>query len=161
MIWQFALGVLLVVNVCSLTLSKVATDMLPKNKSIGIFWQYLFCAMIAAVYALVSGITALGLPILLVAAVGFFNAFGNYCQWQAFGLSFSRSSLFFPLMEVWTISLALLFLGETPLWNISWSWELLSVLRRCGFSGFQGKKNWKKKRQNLFRQKDGLYIWLG
>ena len=118
MIWQFALGVLLVVNVCSLTISKVATDMLPKNKSIGIFWQYLFCAIIAVVYALISGITALGLPLLLVAAVGFFNAFGNYCQWHAFGLSFSRSSLFFPLMEVWTISLALIFLEETLLWNI-------------------------------------------
>ena len=117
MAWQVMLGILLIVNVCSLTLSKVATDMLPKKKSVGIFWQYLFCAVIAFIYALTSGKTALDPSLFLVAAVGFFNAFGNYCQWQAFGLSFSRSSLFFPLMEIWTIVLALMFLGESPLWN--------------------------------------------
>ncbi len=145
MVWQFTLGVLLVVNVCSLTFSKVATDMLPKNKSVGIFWQYLFCAMIAAVYALVSGITALGLPLLLVAAVGFFNAFGNYCQWQAFGLSFSRSSLFFPLMEVWTISLALLFLGETPLWNIQLILGAALCFAAMWLFRISGKKELEKK----------------
>lgn len=112
------LGILLIVNVCSLTLGKVATDILPKKKSVGIFWQYLFCALVALIYALISGKTALSPSLFLVAAVGFFNAFGNYCQWQAFGLSFSRSSLFFPLMEIWTIVLSLIFLGESPLWNL-------------------------------------------
>ena len=118
MAWQVMFGILLIVNLCSLTLSKVATDMLPKKKSVGIFWQYLFCAVIAFIYALISGKTVLNSSLFLVAVVGFFNAFGNYCQWQAFGLSFSRSSLFFPLMEIWTIALALMFLGESPLWNL-------------------------------------------
>ena len=116
--WQFALAVLLIVNTCSLAVSKVATDMLPKRKSIGIFWQYLFCALVALLFAVVSGKTSFAPQFFLVAVVGFFNAFGNYCQWQAFGLSLSRSSLFFPLTEVWTISLALLFLGEIPLWSL-------------------------------------------
>jgi len=118
MAWQVMFGILLIVNICSLTLSKVVTDMLPKKKSIGIFWQYLFCAIIAFFYAIATGKTAFGVPLLLVAAVGILNAFGNYCQWQAFGVSLGKTSLFLPLMEVWTIILALLFLEEAPLWNI-------------------------------------------
>lgn len=116
MSWQFALGLLLVVNTCNIVLTKVAADRLPK-RSIGIFYQYLFCAIIAILYVFLTGEFEISPAIFWIGAVGLINAFGNYCQWQASSLSLSRTVLFFPLMEVVAIVLAVIFLGEVILWN--------------------------------------------
>lgn len=116
MSWQLALGVLVVINTASVVLTKVAADKLPK-RSLGIFYQYLICAVIATLYAVFTGKTDFNSTILLIGAVGFINAFGNYFQWQASGLSLSKTVLFFPLMEVVTIVLAVTFVGEAILWN--------------------------------------------
>lgn len=116
MFWQFALILLIAINTCSIVLTKVAADMLPK-RSVGIFYQYLFCAILAIAYAALIGKVEMNSGLILVGAVGFINAFGSYLQWQASGLSLSKTVLFFPLMEVVTIALAIVFLGEAVLWN--------------------------------------------
>ncbi len=118
MTWQIALAILVLVNTCSVILTKVAADKLPKERAKGIFWQYLFCGVLATGYVLVSGKMTWTPVLFLVGGVGLVNAFGNYCQWQASGLSLSKTTLFFPLMEVVTIALAMVFLQETALWNI-------------------------------------------
>lgn len=114
--WQLALLLLIVINTFSIVLTKVAADKLPK-RSVGIFYQYLFCAALAIAYAALTGKVEMNSVLILVGAVGLINAFGNYLQWQASGLSLSKTVLFFPLMEVVTITLAITFLGEFALWN--------------------------------------------
>jgi hypothetical protein len=114
--WQFMLGMLVIVNTASIILVKIASDRLPKNKSVGIFYQYIFCALMAIFYAFFEGVSLV--PILfLIGAVGFINAFGSYCQWQAVGFSLSKTTIFFPLMEMTSIFLAVIFLGEFILWT--------------------------------------------
>ncbi len=116
MSWQVALGVLVVINTASIVLTKVAADKLPK-RSLGIFYQYLICTVIAITYAVLTGKADISSTLILVGAVGFINAFGNYFQWQASGLSLSKTVLFFPLMEVMTIVLAIIFIEESIFWN--------------------------------------------
>ncbi len=117
MSWQIALGLLVVVNTCSVVLTKVAADLLPR-RSLGIFYQYLFCAILATIYAFSAKEVEISSVVFWIGAVGAINAFGNYFQWQASALSLSRTALFFPLMEVVAIVLALTFLGEAVLWNL-------------------------------------------
>lgn len=117
MTWQLALGLLILVNTASIVLTKVAADKLPKQKSVGVFYQYLFCAAGAIFLASFTGKANFDQTIILIGTVGLINAFGNYFQWQASGLSLSKTALFFPLMEVVTIILALVFLGEIVLWT--------------------------------------------
>lgn len=114
--WQVALGLLIIINTLSVLLTKIAADKLPK-KAVGIFYQYLFCLGLAILYALSSGKADVNSALILVAAVGFINATGNYFQWRAFELSLSKTVLFFPLMEIMAIGLAVIFLGEIKLWN--------------------------------------------
>lgn len=116
MIWQYALLILAVINITSVILSKVATDSAPK-KANGIFYQYLFCAIIAIFLYVFSGNNDPGPMLVWIGIVGLINAFGNYFQWRAFEISLSRSVLFLPLMEVWAVLLAILFLREGNLWN--------------------------------------------
>ncbi|MDO8504050.1 MAG: hypothetical protein Q7S60_05205 [bacterium] len=116
MSWQLALVALIVVNTASVVLTKVAADRLPK-KSIGLFFQYLICAILTIGFAVFTGKSSFNSTLLLIAGVGFINAFGNYFQWHASAISLSKTTLFFPLMEVSTIVLAMLFLQEIALWN--------------------------------------------
>jgi len=116
MFWQLTLVMLIAISVCSVVLIKVVADRLPK-RSIGIFYQYLFCATLAIAYAALNGKVEISSGLILVGAVGFINAFGAYFQWQAYSLSLSKTALFFPLMEALTIALAITFLEEADLWN--------------------------------------------
>lgn len=117
MSWQAILAVLIVINTLSVVLTKMAADRMPRRRAVGVFYQYLFCAIIAIIYAVLAQEVQITPIIVLVAAVGFINAFGNYFQWQASALSLSRTVLFFPLMEVITIFLAMTLLEEAVLWN--------------------------------------------
>lgn len=115
MAWQTALAVLVVINNISILLTKMAADRMPR-RAVGVFYQYLFCAGFAASY--VFWIGEFQIPMfVLTAMVGIVNAFGNYFQWRASGLSLSKTVLFFPLMEVITIVLAVTFMSEAVLWN--------------------------------------------
>lgn len=117
MTWEISLGILAIINTASVILTKIASNRLPK-KALGIFYQYLFCSSLAIIYFLFSERASLNLTILFVVGIGFVNAFGNYFQWRAFDISLSRSVLFFPLMEIWAILLAITFLEEASAWNL-------------------------------------------
>lgn len=116
MFWQFALLLLVVINVASVVLTKIAADKIP-DRSVGIFYQYLFCAALAIAYVALTGKVEMNSGLIAVGLSGLVSALGSYLQWQASGLSLSKTALFFPLMEVVTIVLAIAFLGEAVLWN--------------------------------------------
>lgn len=116
MSWQFALGILVVIQTASIILTKLTTDRIAE-KSVGVFHQYLFCAIITIVYALISEKLYINSIVLGVGAIGLLNGIGSYFQWKTSGLSLSKTALFFPLMEVMTIILAVMFLGEGMFWN--------------------------------------------
>lgn len=148
--WQYALGILVVVNIAALVLMKLVSDKFPKKKAKGVFYQYLFCALIALSYFFFWEKGVLNPEIALIGIIGFVNAFGCYFQWQAFELSLSKSVLFLPIMEVVAISLAVIFLGELSLWN---TWLFLGVglcflsmiifgLRETDVKGENPNKRW-------------------
>ncbi len=118
MTWQFGLLVLIIINTGSIILSKVTSDRLPE-KSKGMFWLYLSAACIASLWFVFSGreIGVTGLVFLTIIAIGFINGFANYCHWKALGENMGKTVLFYPLMDVWTIGLTVIFLGEFELWN--------------------------------------------
>lgn len=163
MSWQIALCILISINIGGLVLNKVATNKVPK-KGVGIFFQYLFCALIAILYALFSGKADINFMIILIGAVGFVNAFGCYFQWRAFDLSLSKSVLFFPLMQIVTIGLALIFLKEGSLWNLQLIFGaglcFLSMwLFRSMATGKEGEKAIPKKKWLFFTL--GMVIIFG
>ena len=117
MSWQIALGMLVIVQNISIILTKAASDRISK-KSLGVFYQYLFCAIITVICAISTGKAQLNSTVLGIGAVGFLNCIGSYFQWKVSGLSLSKTALFFPLMEIVTIVLAVIFLGEKTFWTI-------------------------------------------
>jgi len=121
MSWQIVLGILVIIQVSGIVLTKLAADRISK-KSVGVFYQYLFCSVISTLYAVFSGnfnpsSMFMGVTVGII-TIGILNAIGNYFQWQTSALSLSKTALFFPMMEVVTIVLAVIFLGEDTLWNI-------------------------------------------
>jgi len=132
MSWQLTLAMLAVVNSSALILNKVISDKLPKKKSQGVFVQFLVAAVISTVYFSFSDKGNLFPVVFWIGLVGFFNAFGAWCQWQALGISLSKSVLFLPLMEVVTILLAVTFLSEGSLWT----WRLILGAILCFLAMF-------------------------
>lgn len=116
MSWQITLSFLIVISISSFVLIKMTSDKLPK-KAIGIFYQYLFCAIIVILYAFLCKKFVMNLLIINIGALGFANAFGAYCQWRAFELNLSKTALFSPLINVIALGLAVIFLSEGSLWN--------------------------------------------
>jgi len=117
--WQFALAVLILINVSSVSLSKRAADKMEGKTAVGVFFQYGLCAMIASViFAIKGGILDAG-AVVIIGMVGAINAFGNYAQWRASALSLSRTSLFFPLSGATAIVMAAFFLKEYSMWSAS------------------------------------------
>ena len=118
MSWQITLALLIVVQNISIVLTAIASKRIEK-KSLGVFYQYFFCATATIIYAVTTSNFRLDPTVLGIMAVGFLNCIGNYFQWQVSGLSLSKTALFFPLMEIVTITLAIIFLGEKNLWSIT------------------------------------------
>lgn len=120
MYWKYALGIFVAVNIVSVILTGRISKKITKvtNRVIGVFYQYMICAGLAVFYALFFGQGDTLRPAILgIGAFGILNSFGNYFQWEAQGLSESRTPLFFPLFDVGDVALAMIFLGETKLWN--------------------------------------------
>lgn len=150
MSWQFTLFILIIINICSITLVKIVSERVSK-KSLGVFYQYLFCAIIATLYFLFFGNGDIGLAITLILGIGFLVGFGNYFQWRASELSLSKTALFFPLIQIIPITLAIIFLGEANLWNLKLiSGVGLSFLAIWIFQASGGEKN---KRKEILNKK--------
>lgn len=117
MTWEIILVLLIIVSVFDMALIKIVVKKIPKKSiGLGVFYQYLFCAIIATTYFLFSGNSLtpqVFLPIAIGAAVGL----GCYFQWRAVEFSLSKSMVFFPLMQGIPIILAIILLGEGKLWN--------------------------------------------
>jgi len=153
-IWQYALVILLVINIGSLSLSKLVSNKLPQKKSQGIFFQYLFCAIIAIVYFFLWEKGAMNPAIFLIGIIGFINCFGLYFQWKAFEISLSKSVLFLPLMELIAMSLGVMFLGEVTFWNI----QLLIGAGLCFLAITIFRLPKKEKMESLYSKKLILFI---
>jgi len=121
MSWKYALGIFVIANIVSVILTgrvSKKTDKVIGDKSIAVFYQYMICSGLAILYALFFGQgDTLRPAILAIGAFGVLNTFGNYFQWEAQGLSESKTPLFFPLFDIGDVILAMIFLGETKLWN--------------------------------------------
>lgn len=120
MSWKYALGIFVVSNIVSVILTGRISKKIGEvtNRDLAVFYQYMVCSGLAILYALFFGQGETLRPaILAIGAFGIINAFGNYFQWEAQGISESKTPLFFPLFDVGDVILAMIFLGETKLWN--------------------------------------------
>lgn len=117
MSWYFSLAILVVINSASVILTKVASNKI-SNNSVGVFYQYLFSALIINLYVILVGKADIGIEMIWVGSIGFMCALGNYCQWRASALSLSKTVLFFPFFGIVAIVLAAYFLNEVIFWNL-------------------------------------------
>lgn len=115
MSWQAVIVLNIFIFALAQILIKLIVDKLPRAQALSL--QFLINALIMSLYVLVTGHFRFSGDALKVIPVGFFVAFGAYCQWRAIAISLSRTSLFFPLSGVLTFILATIFLGEAEEWN--------------------------------------------
>lgn len=121
MTYQITFFLLVIVSVFAMVLTKAVVNRLHRNLiGVGVFYLYLFCAILTIIYFLFSG-GSLTFPVLLAGAVGAMVGFACYFEWRAFETSLSKSMLFFPLIQGIPIILAVIFLGESKLWNFQLS----------------------------------------
>ncbi len=118
MSWKYALCMVIIMNSSIIILNKVLSNKLAK-KSIGVFYQFLFCALLAVVYFFFLGKAPLNPIIILMGLMGFTASFGVYFQWRALECQagLSKTALFLPLISMVPIVLAIIFLAEIKLWN--------------------------------------------
>ena len=114
--WKFIFIIYIIINLFAIVLIKIVSNK-KYSKALGIFYQYLFCFLIAGAYFTFSGAN-INKEICLTLMLGFMVAFGAYFQWRAYEISLSKTVLFSPLTPVLSIILALIFLGEAKFWNI-------------------------------------------
>jgi drug/metabolite transporter (DMT)-like permease len=119
--WKLTLAILLFSNTIGIILNKAVADKI-KEKSMGVFYQYLFQFLFSVVLVLsffaVGRNTDVKISLGLL-SVGFITAFGNYFMWRAFDFSLSRTALFFPLHDALSVFMVLIFLPvERKIWSI-------------------------------------------
>ncbi len=136
-------------------LIKLVASHLPRAQALSL--MFLTCALIASGYGLITGNFIISSNIFIVGAVGFFVAFGAYCQWQAIKLNLSRTSLFNPLSDVLTILLVVVFLSEAAKWNL----KLISGMILCFAAIFLFVKFSKKTEDKNESVKKWLFWTLG
>ena len=131
MIWQYSLGALIAINITSIALSKVASDKAEK-KSIQLFYQFLFCLLAAIFYAFLTKELNPGLVIIPLLISGSFNALANYSFLSAVELSLSKTSLFLPFVDIVSLLLAIIFLGE----NLLFTFQIAAGIILCFLAMF-------------------------
>lgn len=75
-------------------------------------WQFFFAASLALITAAFAGRIHLSSSFIIVAVIGFANAFACYCQWRAYDISMSRTALLTNLDDLTAIGLGYAILGE-------------------------------------------------
>jgi hypothetical protein len=123
--WKIAVLLLMVMQLAVETLTKKATNSLPQNKTVGVAYQFGFCACLAALFAVARGDFFQDRMFFAVVGIGFLNGINNYFLWKAYAVSLSKTAVVLPLDGIWAIVLASVFLGEGALWNIQ---TLLGIL---------------------------------
>jgi hypothetical protein len=74
--------------------------------------QFSFCAIFAVAIGIITGHFVLGAAALIITLIGVFNGLGAYCQWRAFDLSLSKTSIFTFFDDVIALTLCYIFLKE-------------------------------------------------
>lgn len=87
-----------------------------KNFIQRLFLQYLFCAILAILVAILLGVSFTR-ALFIMAIIGFFNAFGAYSQWRAIRFNLSATSIFMFLRDLIAISLGYFILKESKFIN--------------------------------------------
>lgn len=114
--WQFTLAILIAVNSAGHVLTKISANKTPSGAT-GLFYTSLFAMMLALLYAIVVENPQFDSQIIWLAAIGFVNTLGFYCQWRAFEISLSKSIIFIPVAALISTLLSLVFLREAALLN--------------------------------------------
>lgn len=109
--WKIIFIFLIVFGIGSSVLTKVLADALPK-KSLGVFYQFLFSAILALLYVLFYGGFSFSVSAVFMGFVSIFNVIANYYFWKASELSLSKTTLFLPLVDILAVILALIILQE-------------------------------------------------
>lgn len=135
MTWMLAVGLSLTIWALTQITLKSIVDRLPKAKALVL--QFFICAGLIWTFALITKAIQFEQSFLLIAVVGFVNAFGAYCQWRAYAFSLSKTALFLPLSGVITVGLAALFLGESATYNF---WTIIGVIFLFSAAFFLSKK---------------------
>lgn len=113
---QIALGTNLIIGATAPIVLKLVAGRLPKAQALSL--QFLICAVLIWLFGLATGNFQPSSEMIIIATVGFVNAFGAFCQWQAIDLSMSKTYLLAPLAQILTVFLASTFLNEVAKWNI-------------------------------------------
>lgn len=116
MSWKYALAILAIVNSSAIVFNKIASDRIEK-KAVGIFYKNLCQVIVVALLFILFWKKEFSPIVFSIGIMGFVNAFGDYFMWRALNLNLSKTVLSFPLMEVLSIILVVIFLGEFMLWN--------------------------------------------
>ncbi|MBI2644209.1 MAG: hypothetical protein HYW95_01715 [Candidatus Wildermuthbacteria bacterium] len=124
-------------------LMKSVADELPRAKALAV--QFLCAAILGWAIALFMRDIRLERELLIIVGVGFINAFGAFAQWEAIGISLSKTAILYPLSGVLTAALAALFLKEAELYANSWLVGGVLLLFVAAFLLNLGKKNKKSK----------------
>ncbi len=114
--WQIVLILNIAISCIAQIIIKLIVSHLPRAQALSL--QFLICAVLVSLYGLATENFQISSDMFIVGAVGFFVAFGAYCQWQAVKLNLSRTSLFNSLSDVLTIILVVAFLNEATKWNL-------------------------------------------
>ena len=114
--WEISFIFLVIFGIGSSFLTKALTDVLPK-KTLGIFYQFLFSAMLALAYVLFSGGFSFDISAVIIGFMGIFNAIASYYFWKATESSLSQTTLFLPLVDIVAVILALIILREAKTLN--------------------------------------------
>ena len=117
--WQIILLLNIAIGTTAIILIKLIVNKLPLVQAL--FLQYLICFIMIFGYWILTGQAKLVVPIdaFKIFVLGFFICFGTYCQWRAYKINLSKTSLLGPLSNVLTITLSLIFLNEIAQWNLS------------------------------------------
>jgi drug/metabolite transporter (DMT)-like permease len=147
MIWQYSLGALIAINITSITLSKVASDKTEK-KSIQLFYQFFFCLLAAISYAFLTKEFNPSPVIIPLLISGSFNALANYSFLSAVELSLSKTSLFLPFVDIFSLLLTIIFLGE----NLLFTFQVAAGIILCFLAMFLFQTS--SKRENSSKEMD-------
>lgn len=145
MTWQLVVLLSLAAYALAVVLIKFIGSKIPKAQAI--FFLSICCFLFAVGYRVLSGQPIFGgFDYLAVLLVGFVQAFGVYCQWKAYGLSLSKTSMFDFLSGYIAILLAIIFLSEWATYNLLLIVGLaLSIV--CAYLIMSGKKLKEEKRE--------------
>ncbi|MDD5145792.1 MAG: hypothetical protein PHF44_03035 [Candidatus Pacebacteria bacterium] len=150
--WQIALSIAIFANTASIILITLAAKKL-REKSWGIFFQYLFCVPLVFLYAFYSK-ELIFKPLIFL--LGFFVALGAYFQWKAQGISQSKTVLFIPVMNIITLALAMAFLEEADSWNL----KLVSGISLCFFAMYLLGRSYNKKENGISKVSNKVWLFF-